>query len=174
MFVIIIALIVGIFVGIIDFLDWGDITSSITTGFLGFLLGGLIGLVLLMIGQIGLSSESNKNYKSELIESVELISITDNHSSNCSIYLYSYAHKDELSYTYLYRTPKGITSNSIRADKVYLNYFNNEEEKPRVDKYRESYHNDFINWLFFLESEYYIVYVPKGSIIENSFNIDLQ
>ena len=147
-----------------------DFIESLIYGVIGALAGGII---FLFGSSILTSNMTDANSIKTLDTSTELISLNDNFGIEGSAFLFSSCIDNELKYTYLYKTDKGLTVETIDAKETYIQYIK-ENEVPRLEKWSVSHSNKLLNWLFFPGDDYYILYIPKDSIVENYFNIDLK
>lgn len=144
-----------------DYIDgyWGDGLP------LGLVLGFILGLVVLIGGLNHFSELPDSEKRFEYGEMTELIALKDNtFLSRCG---------EDLKYIYFYESPRGITYGEIDADDAYIHYIS-VGETPRIQEWKEYSKSNFKNWLFGIERTYYTIYLPEGSVIENSYQIDLE
>ena len=171
MFIICIAVAVGCFL-------WGlfedGIGSAFFLGFFGGFIGLLIGLLIVLFGCCIFENMPAESKAIEYNEDVKLIAIKDNFGINGRGYLFSSYVKDELKYVYLYEDEiRGITTNSVDADKAYIKYIDN-SETPHIQKWSEVSKSRVFNWLFCPGTVRYTIYLPEGSVIENTYEVDLE
>ena len=172
-----IMLIICIVVAVGCFL-WGlsedDIGSAFFLGFVGGFISFFIGLLVVLFGCCMFESMSAESKAIEYNEDVKLIALKDNFGINGQGYLFSSYVKDELKYVYLYEDEiRGITTNSIDADKAYIKYIDN-SETPHIQKWSEVSKSQVFNWLFCPGTVRYTIYLPEGSVIENTYEVDLE
>lgn len=171
MFIICIVAAVGCFI-------WGlsedGIGSAFFLGFLGGFTGFFIGLLVVLFGCCMFESMPAESKAIEYNEDVKLIALKDNFGMSGRGYLFSSYVKNELKYVYLYEDEiHGITTNSVDADKAYIKYIDN-SEVPHIQKWTEVSKNAIFNWLFCPGSTRYTIYLPEGSVIENTYEVDLE
>ena len=171
MFIICIIAAVGCFL-------WGlsedGIGSAFFLGFLGGLTGLLIGLLIVFFGCCMFESMPAESKAIEYNEDVKLIALKDNFGINGRGYLFSSYVKDELKYVYLYEDEiRGITTNSVDADKAYIKYIDN-SEAPHIQKWSEVSKSRVLSRRFCPGTVRYTIYLPEGSVIENTYEVDLE
>lgn len=105
------------------------------------------------------------------VKETELIALQDNLTINGAAFLFSGYIDEELQYLYLYDNGYGMQYNNIKAKNCYIKYTN---DTPRVVEWTLSNNNNVINHLFCPQKTYYTFYVPEGSVIENTYSIDLE
>lgn len=110
-------------------------------------------------------------YDEQLVDTIELVTLEDNFGVQGSAYLFSTQIDNELKYTYLYESTRGLTTGTIDADDAYLR---DNAENPRIEIYEEHHPNVILDWLFWPGGTFYVIYVPEGSIMTNSYNVDLK
>ena len=157
---------------------WGlsedGIGSAFFLGFLGGLIGLFIGLLIVLFGCCMFESMPAESKAIEYNEDVKLIAIKDNFGINGRGYLFSSYVKDELKYVYLYEDEiRGITTNTVDADKAYIKYIDN-SEIPHIQKWSEVSKSAVFNWLFCHCTVRYTIYLPEGSVIESTYEVDLE
>lgn len=170
-FIICIAVAVGCFL-------WGlfedGIGSAFFLGFFGGFIGLLIGLLVVLFGCCMFENMPAESKAIEYNEDVKLIALKDNFGINGQGYLFSSYVEDELKYVYLYEDEiRGITTNSVDADKAYIKYIDN-SETPHIQKWSEVSKSRVFNWLFCPGTVRYTIYLPEGSVIENTYEVDLE
>ena len=172
-----IMLIICIVVAVGCFL-WGlsedGIGSAFFLGFFGGFIGFLIGLLVVLFGCSMFESMPAESKAIEYNEDVKLIALKDNFGTSGRGYLFSAYVKDELKYVYLYEDEiRGITTNTVDADKTYIKYIDN-SETPHIKKWSEVSESKVFNWLFCPCTVRYTIYLPEGAIIENTYEVDLE
>ena len=160
--------IVGLVIGLVYWIYKGhyfeDFLYVLAIGAIGLILGATI----FLFSQFCFSTT---DFDSDLIETTNLVSLTDNYGFEGSAFIFSSCVNSELQYTYLYKSERGLTTKTVDADDTYLRYTNN---TPVIEKYAEKHPNWLINWLFVPGGTYYIIYIPEGSVVTNQYSIDLQ
>ncbi len=166
--IIVVFVVIGLILGIAFWISEGhcfeDCIYVLMTGACGL----LIGFIVMFCAQ---PFFFNSTFKEELVETVDLVALEDNFGLEGSAFLFSAQIDNELNYTYLYNSSRGLTTNTINADDSYLRY---DATTPRIEKYKEHHPNNLLDWLFWPGGTFYIIYVPEGSIVTNSYNIDLK
>jgi hypothetical protein len=161
----IICIIIGAVVGFIyDFKNWGDFLD----GFFGAFVGSLLGLVLsLMIAGISISFTQPQTET----QTQEIVALADNprYEHYKSGYLICNG-SEQLKYTYMYKTDKGLTVKEVKASQSYVQTLL-EGEQPYV-VITTTYYKNIIVGKVITEYEY-TFYLPPNSIITN-YKIDLQ
>lgn len=145
------------------------ILVALLAAFIGFVVGFFICIAANAIH----NSIPIEKCRVEEIEKTELIALKDNYLVSGSAFLFSSTINEELTYTYMYDTPMGITTKTIDADNVYIEYIN-EDEVPYIQKWSIEHRNKIIAWLFAIGKYKYTIHLPEGSIIENTFEINLE
>lgn len=167
-------MIIVIFVGIavaIGLCFWfleGHCFEDLIYVFFGGVVGLLIGFLVLLCTQFCFS---DTKYDEQLVETIELVTLEDNFGVQGSAYLFSTQIDNELKYTYLYESARGLTTGTIDADDAYLR---DDTGNPRIEIYEEHHSNAILDWLFCPGGTFYVIYVPEGSIVTNSYNVDLK
>ncbi|MEN2765755.1 hypothetical protein [Ornithinibacillus xuwenensis] len=167
LFLIVIALVVGVCKGVYDGWDLGDkLIYSILCS-----LGGLCIGVFVYLGYMGLviylfDTESVK------YDEKQVYALQDNNSINGNFFLGSGSVEGEMKYYYMIETGRGLQMQSASANHSFINETDN--DTPKVELYKEEFKNDFIQWLspawYITEYEFTI---PIDSVKQN-FNIDLK
>ena len=157
---------------------WGlsedGIGSAFFLGFFGGFIGLLIGLLVVLFGCCMFENMPTESKVIEYNEDVKLIALKDNFGVNGQGYLFSSYVKDELKYVYLYEDEtRGITTNTVDADKAYIKYIDN-SETPHIQKWSEVSKSAVFNWLFCPCTVRYTIYLPEGTVIENTYEVDLE
>lgn len=175
-----IALIIGAIIAIIVLIacvrDEVFFDSIFWRIFFGTLIAALIGLIAaLLISMLGAGIMS-VCADTEWVETnqVEVMAVADNVGVEGQVYLYRGYIKDTLSYYYIAETEFGLKTFSVNADDSYINYTN---KRPYVIIYEEKYTNEFLSWMFGMDNtgaQRYVFYLPEGSVITDSYEIDLE
>ena len=134
----------------------------------GSVAGLLAGFLIILCAQ---PCFFDTKYDEQLVETIELVTLEDNFGVQGSAYLFSTQIDNELKYTYLYESTRGLTTGTIDADDAYLR---DNAENPRIEIYEEHHPNVILDWLFWPGGTFYVIYVPEGSIVTNSYNVDLK
>lgn len=134
----------------------------------GSVAGLLVGFLIMLCAQ---PCFFDTKYDEQLVDTIELVTLEDNFGVQGSAYLFSTQIDNELKYTYLYESTRGLTTGTIDADDAYLR---DNAENPRIEIYEEHHPNVILDWLFWPGGTFYVIYVPEGSIVTNSYNVDLK
>lgn len=138
------------------------------------LAGFCVGLIILLFAILGFEASDDAGKIIVETDRIELIALQDNYEIEGSAFLFSSIVDEEMKYVYLYEDPaRGITYKSIDADECYIKYIN-ENEHPYIQEWEERCKSDFWYWLFALSRTHYTFYLPKGSVIENVYEVDLE
>ena len=118
---------------------WGlsedGIGSAFFLGFFGGFIGFLVGMLVVLFGCCVFENMPAESKAIEYNEDVKLIALKDNFGTSGKGYLFSAYVKDELKYVYLYEDEiRGITTNTVDADKTYIKYIDN-SEIPHIQKW---------------------------------------
>lgn len=172
-----IMLIICIVVAVGCFL-WGlsedGIGLAFFLGFFGGFIGFLVGMLVVLFGCCVFESMPAESKAIEYNEDVKLIALKDNFGVSGRGYLFSAYVKDELKYVYLYEDEiRGITTNTVDADKTYIKYIDS-SETPHIQKWSEVSKSKVFNWLFCPCTVRYTIYLPEGTVIENTYEVDLE
>ena len=141
-----------------DSIDW--LLNTIFSSFIGGAVGGVIGALTLFIP---------KDTELKVLE-YQIVSLQDNSDINGRFFLGSGYIKQDMQYTFYYKSKDGFRLKQVKSDKAVINYSDN----PRVIRYKDvpidGWYN---NWLAngYKPSERYKIYVPKGTIKTN-YNLD--
>lgn len=152
---------------------FGNIFWRILFGTLIAVLIGLIAALLISMLGAGIMSVWADT---EWVETnqVEVMAVADNAGAEGQVYLYRGYIKDTLSYCYVAETEFGLKTFSVNADDSYINYTS---KQPYVIIYEEKYTNEFLSWIFLVDNtgaQRYVFYLPEGSVITDSYEIDLE
>jgi uncharacterized membrane protein YraQ (UPF0718 family) len=144
--------------------------------FFGTLVAILIGIIVaFLISALGACIMS-VCADTEWVETnqVEVIAVADNVGVEGQIYLYRGYVEDALSYYYIAETEFGLKTFSANADDSYINYTS---KQPYMIIYEEKYTNEFLSRMFGVDNtgaQRYVFYLPEGSVITDSYEIDLE
>lgn len=142
--------------------DGGSFGCSLLIGALGLLLVGLATLIMF--------ASADTYYKIEPIECVkttEIYALEDNVTS----YVYRYCANDKITYSYIYQDEFGMKSEIIKDTHTYIRF--GDKDTHRLEEWRGRFTNKFYSW-YFGDETVYIFVVPEGSVIQESYNIDLK
>jgi hypothetical protein len=161
----VIGIIIGMIVGFIyGFKDWGDILE----GMLGALIGLLLGLILTaIIAGISLCFTPAQTET----ETQEIVALADN--PRYEHYKRGYlicSGGEQLKYTYMYETDKGLTVKEVKMNNSYFNSLP-EGEQPYVIVTTTYRKNIFVGKV--VMECVYTFYLPPDSIV-TGYQIDLQ
>lgn len=166
--IIVICAVIAVIFGLWYWFSEGHCFEDLIFVLLGGVVGFLVGLLIMLCAQ---PLFFNAQYDEQLVETVELITLEDNFGVQGSAYLFSTQIDSELKYTYLYNSARGLTTGTIDANDAYLRY---DAKSPHIEIYEEHHCNAILDWLFCPGGTFYVIYVPEGSIVTNSYNIDLK
>lgn len=129
--------------------------------FFGFFAGFMLGIFV----PIALPTESIPVTKTYNIECLQ-----DNSNVSGSFFIGCGSVNNEMKYSYYYDCGDSTyVLEQIDVDDVKIKYTN---EKPHIDKIKYKQTDNWINLFSFeLRNPTYIIYVPKGSIM-NNYNLD--
>lgn len=174
MFLIIVPLLAFIVVLLHFIIEFSDAGAGILFGIAVCLIAFIIATFIWAYVSYNYTIDYPERINSIVDEKVKLIALEDNQGIEGRAFLYSSYMKEELTYTYLYEHSTGaITSNSIKAKNCFIRYIE-ENETPYITYWHTEAKNKFVNWFFKPQNNYYTIYLPRGSVIENSYNIDLR
>lgn len=106
-------------------------------------------------------------YSAKTTQTYSITALSDNFSS----YVGRYYTEDELYYSFLYQTDKGITAKSIEADQSYIK---NTDDAPYIEENKIRFKNPVLNFLLGPWSTEYTIYIPEDSFIQENYVIDLE
>ncbi len=156
----------------------------------------VLSLILLAILIPGLSRPYDIEWRREIVRSEKIIALQDTQSFTGSYFLGSGTSQNKIYYYYYIETDQGYKLEKISSEKeVYIQYIT-DESPPRIEESKEvrvkilkkipSFWINIIGWseykdysigdIVSKESSFgrrYVIYVPKGSILED-YNIDLK
>jgi hypothetical protein len=154
--------------------DWGFDFEGLGLATLVGVAGFCAGLIILLFAVLGFEASDDAGKIIVETNRTELIALQDNYEIEGSACLFSSIIDEEMKYVYLYEDPaRDITYKSIDADECYIKYIN-EGERPYIQEWEERCKSDFWYWLFALGRTHYTFYLPKGSVIENVYKVDLE
>lgn len=151
-------------------LDLGSIAFSI---FVGPIIGFFIGAMVMATGNFILSTLPEDTRVIEICGDENLIALKDNFQVNGTAFIFTSVVDENLKYSFLYETDMGIKSYSVNADNSYIKYIN-ANETPHVQHWKEVSANKLFNWLFMPGASHWTFYLPEGSVIENTYEVDLE
>lgn len=166
--IIIVCIVISIVLGLWYWFSEGHYAEDLIYILLYGSTGLLVGFLIMLCAQ---PLFFNTQYDEQLVETIELTALEDNFGVQGSAYLFSTQIDSELKYTYLYKSTRGLTTGTIDADDAYLR---DDAKSPRIEIYKEHHPNVILDWLFWPGDTFYVIYVPEGSIVTNSYNIDLK
>lgn len=133
----------------------------------GYIFSALVTFIMTVIVCGILVCTNPKTYIEETpVATYDIVSLNDNFSS----YIGRYYNDNNLRYVTLYKTDKGIANKTIDASSCYINY----NEDPYMTKHKVKFSNLILNFLFGDSGTVYFIYIPEGSIIQDSYTIDLE
>lgn len=151
------------------------------TWILGYIMGAFIGLLLGFMISLFLSVKLETNKYTYYLETLQ-----DNNDISGSFFLGCGSVDGTMKYTYYYK----VDSNSYKMNELYNNsnnitikYINNidDNNKPRIEYYRQEkikpnkildINNFSLNININRDPDYYVIYVPKGTIKNNTYKLD--
>lgn len=142
-------------------MDKFDYFCAIICGLgLGFIC--TIGLVLLSLCIIECADP--EVYSAEEIATYDISAINDN-------YISQYYGEDGPCYSFLYSTNNGLKMETIDADDATIVYT---EEDPYIVANNMRFVNPILNFFYKPNDIGYIIYIPEGSVIQDTYRIDLE
>ena len=112
-------------------------------------------------------------YETVKTEEVPLVALQDNYSVEGGYFVFSGYIDEELTYTYMYETSKGLTTDQIKAKDAYIK----ESNEPKLVITTTDVASPI--WRFFSAScltskeEYTLYLLPNAIVVKNQYNIDL-
>lgn len=178
MWFVVICGIIGIIIClVIDWINYKKYDAS-TFGF--GVIGGLIGILLGLLASFVISAIVSCGVaETQVVNKTEtqLVALEDNYQVNGRYYTHRGYYGEELKYTYLFETEKGITSNSVPAKNTYIKYIK-ENEKPKIETHTYNISNEILQFITLdgiTQYDEYIIYVPYGTVlVEGEYKVDLQ
>ena len=145
--------------------------------FLEVLMGAILGAIVAMVATVmftcALDGAPTTTYEHEV---TQLIALNDGmtNSMHGTFFLGTGTASSDsnLEYRFIYRTDKGMTVGERTAKLVYLEYIE-EDEVPRLVKWKTRYDDPFWNWFLGAVSSWETFYIPEGSIT-NTIEINLE
>lgn len=154
--------------------EWGlDFGSIIFSIFIGPIIGFFIGAMVMATGNFTLSTLPADARVIEVCGDENIIALKDNFQVNGTAFVFTSVIDENLKYSFLYETDMGIKSYSVNANRSYIKYIN-ANETPHVQHWKEVSANKLFNWLFMPGTSYWTFYLPEGSVIENTYEVDLE
>jgi hypothetical protein len=159
--VLIICIIIGFIIG---FKDYSDPLEGILGAIVGFLLGIILSLIIAGVSLAFTQPQTET-------QTQEIVALADNprYEHYRSGYLICNG-SEQLKYTYMYKTDKGLTVKEVKASQSYVQTLL-EGEQPYV-VITTTYYKNIIVGKVITEYEY-TFYLPPDSIVTN-YKIDLQ
>lgn len=149
----------------------------------GAILGGITGIVFdfvifLVVGLIcfGIMSCYDEAKCDVIYDTkTELIALKDDGMISGHSFLGSGYIDEELKYVYIYEDPvKGMKAEKVDADYAYIKYIE-ENETPYIQSWHMEPKNGFVDFMIGdFANTYYTIYLPEGSVITDTYNIDLE
>ena len=133
--------------------------------FFGILYGLFLGLIFGLITSFFLPNDTKP-----VVTTYQIECLQDNSNVSGSFFIGCGSVNNRMKYTYYYDCGDSTyVLEQIDVDDVKIKYTN---EKPYVDKIKYKQTDNWINLFSFeLRNPTYIIYVPKGSIM-NNYNLD--
>lgn len=157
-----------------DFKDFGSFLDSFLFGALGALVGTLVGLIFLLIGNASIATMPVDKLEIEYSDPIELVSLKDSFGLEDGRYLFGGYFDEELKYIYVYDDPvNGMKIEKIKANSSYIKYLE-DDTNPYIQPWRYHHKNKIIDHLFGGTFIKYTIYLPAGSVIEDTYQIDLE
>lgn len=153
--------------------------DGIGGAFLGAVFGILIDfLIFIFIGLICMGVMScYDEAKCDVVydTKTELIALKDDAMVSGHSYLGSGYIDEDLKYVYIYEDPvKGMKAEKVDADYAYIKYIA-ENEAPYIQSWHMKPKNGFVNFMIGdFCTTYYTIYLPEGSVITDTYDIDLE
>ena len=154
----------GINVYLICIKDW-DVEGLVLS-----LLAGLASLLVIGISTIFMFVCAETKCKIEPIErtkTTEIYALEDNVIS----YVHRYCTNDNITYSYIYQDELGMKSETIKDTHTYIQF--GDKDTHYLEEWRGRFTNKFYSW-YFGNRTIYIFVIPEGSVIQESYNIDLE
>lgn len=162
--IVFVSIIVGINIYLICAGDWDG------TGFMMSLLMGVASLLIIGLATIFMFVCAETKYKVEPIERIkttEIYALEDNVVS----YVHRYCSDDNITYSYIYQDELGMRSATIKDTHTYIQF--GDKDTHYLEEWRGRFTNKFYSW-YFGDRTIYIFVIPEGSVIQESYNIDLE
>lgn len=138
---------------------FSTIVGVVLSAFVAFLIMFIICGIVIFVEPATYSAKTTQTYS--------ITALSDNFSS----YVGCYYTEDELYYSFLYQTDKGITAKSIEADQSYIK---NTDDAPYIEENKIRFKNPVLNFLLGPWSTEYTIYIPEDSFIQENYVIDLE
>ena len=139
-------------------------------GLVASLMSGIVSLLVVCGITTSMFAYAKINDKIEPIECVkttEIYALEDNVIS----YIHRYYSDNSITYSYIYQDELGMKSETIEDTHTYIWF--GDKDTHRLEEWRGRFTNKFYNW-YFGDRTVYIFVVPEGSVIQESYNIDLK
>ena len=154
--------------------SWNFDGDSILSGLIGLLVGLVVGLGAFVIGDSIIYNTFEDKLEIEYCEPIELVSLKDSFGLEGNNYLFGGYFSEELKYVYIYNDPmRGMQAEQIEANNAYIKYLT-DNTTPYLQPWRYRAPNDFVNHLFGPSAIHYTFYLPSGSVIEDTYQVDLE
>lgn len=160
MYTIIIITIISVLVGLYKMLkdDYLDITEMFLISALNLLVSAVIGFIVALI---------LPSYYVVEKSTFDLESIQDGSKMNGQFFLGSGYINEKMHYSFYLNEKQGYKLYIISSNEAHIRYTKG-KGKPKLEMFEEKVSDAFINNFSICELETkYIIYVPKGSIIQN-------
>ena len=174
--IIVIGLLIGLVVGIVIAVRIGfNVIDYIALPAFCALCGLTIGCFTTILGQTIIRDMPMDKTNIVYTNRIELIALKDSFGFDGSDYIISTHVESELKYLYVYNTGEaGNTVGYLDADKVYIRYIE-ENETAYFQTWKREPKNKMLKCLFIDDGiEHYTLYLPKSSVIESIYKIDLE
>ena len=175
--IVVICLLIGLVIGIVMAIRivGFEIIDYIALPILCTFCGVLAGCFILLVGQTMIRDmpidETNIIYTNR----TEIIALKDSFGFDGPDYVIPTHVKGELKYLYVYNA--GETGNAVDyldADRIYIRYLE-ENETAYFQTWMKEPKNKTLKRLFINDGvEHYTLYLPKSSVIEGIYKIDLE
>lgn len=162
--VIIIFIILSIIWGYLLFCDALCIFDYFVSIIGGLGLGFLSTILFTLIAVCIIDLADPEVYSAEEIATYDISAIKDN-------YISQYYGEDGPCYSFLYLTDNGLKTETIDADNATIVYT---EEDPYIVVNNLRFVNPILNFLCGPWSTEYTIYIPEGSVIQDTYRIDLE
>lgn len=162
--IVFVLVVIGMNIYLIYTKDWGG------TGFIMSLLLGIASLLVVGLATIFMFMCAETNYKIEPVERIkttEIYALEDNIVS----YVHRYCSDDNITYSYIYQDELGMKSETIKDTHTYIQF--GDKNTHCLEEWRGRFTNKFYNW-YFGDRTIYIFIIPEGSVVQESYNIDLK
>lgn len=164
----VIALIVAVVVFIKSY-AWDTFWNSIGWSLVGLVVGCLFALLISIVTSC-IPEHEDKVYN--ITESNSIVALSDSVGANGSFGFLGTGHiKDDLYYYYMVKNDTGYKAEKIPASDTIIRYTSSDF---KIEKYEASGFKNKSKYIYAVPvGQYYVVYIPEGSIIEN-YRVDLE